>query len=72
MLFTVSYKVLYTNTHTEAPPQLSASVILAGGLTVDKDDIIQRNLSQRAGTGHSGDGCQALLAKCYQLGIFAC
>lgn len=42
------YKVLYIKINIQKQPhQLSASVILAGGLTIYKEDIIQRNLSQR-------------------------
>lgn len=41
-------KVLYIKINIQKQPhQLSASVILAGGLTIYKEDIIQRNLSQR-------------------------
>lgn len=38
---------VHKNKYTETTHQLSASVILAGGLTIYKEDIIQRNLSQR-------------------------
>ena len=41
------FKQFCTYKFTEQPHQLSASVILAGGLTIYKEDIIQRKLSQR-------------------------
>lgn len=49
LIFTVIfYKVLYMKVNIQKQPhQLSASVILAGGLTIYKEDIIRRNLSQR-------------------------
>lgn len=47
-IYSFFYKVLYIKVNIQKQPhQLCASVILAGGLTVYKEDFIQRNLSQR-------------------------
>lgn len=52
---------------TERPHQLSASVILAGGFTIYKEDIIQRKLSQRLsyqqGPLNLKDHCQVSFIK---------
>lgn len=52
---------------TEQPHQLSASVILAGGFTIYKEDIIQRKLSQRLsyqqGPLNLKDHCQVSFIK---------
>ena len=57
----------YTHKFTEKPHQLSVSVILAGGFTVYKEDIIQRKLSQRRsyqqGSLNLKDHCQVSFIK---------
>ena len=57
----------YTHKFTEKPHQLSVSVILAGGFTIYKEDIIQRKLSQRRsyqqGSLNLKDHCQVSFIK---------
>lgn len=61
------FKQFCTYKFTEQPHQLSASVILAGGLTIYKEDIIQRKLSQRLsyqpGPLNLKDHCQVSFTK---------
>lgn len=69
LIFTVSFflKQFCTYKFTEQPHQLSASVILAGGLTIYKEDIIQRKLSQKLsyqpGALNLKDHCQVSFIK---------
>lgn len=57
----------YTHKFTEKPHQLSVSVILAGGFTIYKEDIIQCKLSQRLsyqqGSLNLKDHCQVSFIK---------
>lgn len=69
LIFTVSL-FLNSSVHInlqKQPHQLSASVILAGGLTIYKEDIIQRKLSQRLsyqpGPLNLKDHCQVSFTK---------
>lgn len=60
-------KQFCTYKFTEQPRQLSASVILAGGLTIYKEDIIQHKLSQKLsyqpGALNLKDHCQVSFIK---------